>query len=113
MEDGGLQFRRRLALNLQWGSVEAAPGSQSTVARRQPPSKMVVGRPLPPSSPSASVSSGRRAQVILTSRLLCRQGGPSALVQLAPGASSQVVMFPATVPLAARRRTKAVVKELC
>lgn len=44
---------------LQQGSSEAAPGSASMAAFLRLPSKMVKGRPLPPSS-SATVLSGRR-----------------------------------------------------
>jgi len=49
-------------LDLRQRSFEAAPGSSSTVVSLQPPSILVVGRPLPPPS-SAMAYSGRRLQV--------------------------------------------------
>jgi hypothetical protein len=76
------------------------------VVSRRP--RMVVGRPLPPSSPSDWVSSGRCARVNPNLQASMTSWRPLS----SPGASYQVVTSPSTIPLAARRRAKAVVKEL-
>jgi hypothetical protein len=70
------------------------------VLHRQP-SKIVVRRPLPSHSSTS------------TSRPRCQEGGPpTSLVQLAPGALSQVVLSPAAWYLAALRCSDAAVKKL-
>lgn len=61
-EEDGRKAVWRQAPNLQQGSSEAAPGSESTAAFLQLLSKTAEGRPLPPSS-STAVLSGRRLKV--------------------------------------------------
>jgi hypothetical protein len=82
-----------LLLDLCQGSIEAAPGSPSTVVLGRQPSELVVGRPLPPPS-SATVYSGRRLQVYNNLQAMMPQRRPFSFV----GVSSRLHASSGSVP---------------
>lgn len=76
VEEGGPDEAGGGAAGLRQGSLEAAPGSASTVALFWLPSLLVEGRPLPLSS-SATNSSGRRLKALHNLQALMPTRRPS------------------------------------